>query len=36
MSEPIVSPTKEEVIEHPEYVLGAIERLNLPHPEYEG
>ncbi len=36
MSEPIVNPTKEEAVEHPDYVLEAIERLNLPHPEYEG
>ncbi len=32
----IVNPTKEEVAEHPEYVLEALERQNLPHPDYEG
>ena len=32
----IVEPTIKEVVQHPEYVLNAIERLNLPHPDYEG
>ena len=32
----IVNPTNEEIVEHPEYVLEAIERLSLPHPDYEG
>jgi len=32
----IVNPTDKEIVEHPEYVLDAIERLNLPHPDYEG
>jgi len=32
----IVDPTNEEIVEHPDYVLEVIERLNLPHPDYEG
>ena len=32
----IVEPTIKEFVEHPEYVLNAIEALSLPHPEYEG
>ena len=32
----IVEPTIKEVAEHPEHVLNAIERMNLPHPECEG
>lgn len=31
------SPTTfNEVAEHPNYVMDAIEKLNLPHPDYEG
>lgn len=32
----IVEPAIKEVVQHPEYTLNAIERMNLPHPEYEG
>ena len=32
----IVNPTSKEIVEHPEYALEAIERLNLPHPDYDG
>ena len=32
----IVNPTSKEIVEHPEYVLDAIERLSLPHPDYDG
>ena len=32
----IVEPTIKEVVDHPEYALNAIDRMNLPHPEYEG
>ena len=32
----IVEPAIKEVAKHPEYVLNAIERMDLPHPEYEG
>lgn len=32
----IVNTTNKEIVEHPDYVLEAIERLNLPHPDYDG
>ena len=32
----IVDPTKQENGEHPKHIMDAIEKLNLPHPEYEG
>ena len=32
----IVDPTKEEEVEYSQPTLDAIERLNLPHPDYEG
>ena len=32
----IVEPTIKEVVQHPEYVLNTIDRMNLPHPEYDG
>lgn len=35
-NEIVKNPTNKEVAEHPEYVLSAIERLNLPHPDYDG
>ena len=33
---PIVDTTTKEIVEHPDYVLEAIEALGLPHPDYEG
>ena len=33
---PIVDPTVEEIVEYPQSTLEAIERLNLPHPDYDG
>lgn len=32
----IVNPTSKEIVDHPKYVEDAIERLNLPHPDYDG
>lgn len=32
----ILNPTRKEIVEHPAHVIDAIERLNLPHPDYEG
>jgi hypothetical protein len=36
MSEPIVQPTQKEIVEHPDYIEDVIEKMNLPHPDYEG
>ena len=35
-NEIVKNPTNKEIVEHPEYVLNAIERLNLPHPDCDG
>ena len=35
-NEIVKNPTNKEVVETPGYVLDAIERMNLSHPEYEG
>jgi hypothetical protein len=32
----IVESATKELVEHPQYVLDAIEKMNLPHPEYDG
>ncbi len=33
---PIVDPTVEEVVEHPQHVLDAMDVMGFSHPDYEG